>query len=373
MCAVLPLAVCAAAHAQPGAASWIPTILSGPGETLGNDPALTDSGDVYFVSTDAAGSGMFSTRAGGPLLTIYGKNFGLSSLASPNANSSGDFSFLATDATGPALFTSSSGGPVITVRGSSFGLSSLAGPSMNSSGTTMFTATDLGTGSTGVYSTSPGGGIITIIGQNFGSLALTPGSAKPTASGEAVFAATDLVTGGEGVYSTSGGGVLLTIKGANFGESVKSTSTTTGGTVVTPFTDVTDSQFLASGGGGGMTGTIPWEIAPVSIGSVNDNGFIALGYEQLNGRTAPTLDAIGVTDLTGSFHDIVASVGDVFDGKTVSSLSFADAGLNNNDQLAFHAGFDDGSSGIFLVNIPAPGAGAAIVVASGAVLIRRRR
>jgi len=374
LCAALPLALCAGAHAQLDTSHWIPAIISGPGDTLGADPALSDSGDVYFSSSDATGSGLFSSRAGGPILTVIGKNFGLSSFESPSANSSGDVAFLATDATGPALYRHSGAGVLLTLRGDDFGASSLSGPTTNDSGEIAFTAIDDATGHTGVYARSSGGTMITIHGENFGNLAPKQGSARLSSSGRVTFAATDVSSGGEGVFARStGGGNLLTIQGANLGQ-LRGVSSNGADDVVFIATDAVGTDSAYSVCCGGFSGTIP-TLPPggLALSAVNDNGIVALGYDSAGGRSASALELIGVTDVTGSFFHTVASMGDIYEGRTVASLSFSDAGLNNSDDLAFHAEFDDGTSGVFLVNIPAPGAGAALVLATGAILSRRRR
>jgi hypothetical protein len=46
--------------------------------------------------------------------------------------------------------------------------------------------------------------------------------------------------------------------------------------------------------------------------------------------------------------------------------------FNDAGQLAFYAFFDDGSSGIFLAQVPEPATSAALMAAFGAVLLRRR-
>jgi hypothetical protein len=63
----------------------------------------------------------------------------------------------------------------------------------------------------------------------------------------------------------------------------------------------------------------------------------------------------------GEIHEVI-EVGDLLDGKVVSGIEFGSEGFYG-DQIAFHASFDDGTTGIYLANIPEPGS--ALLLAAG--------
>jgi hypothetical protein len=85
----------------------------------------------------------------------------------------------------------------------------------------------------------------------------------------------------------------------------------------------------------------------------------------------------GTQDYLSVFKDgqsaTVISVGDAFDGSTVSGLDFIAEGLNDQDQVAFTVALADGRSVNVLTSVPEPGnMGVVLAVGIGALLRRRR-
>jgi len=336
-------------------------------------PGLTDAGEVVFSGfDDAAGVyGVYSTSGGGVILTLTGSNFLVGPAGAPSVSPGGSVAFLGADEQGDGLYsTSAGGGVIITVRGKDFGKSSLASPSTSDNGTRVFTAVDDATGDTGVYAAPAAGPILTVNGSGFGNSARAP---RVSESGMVAFSAID-ATGEAGVYASSGGGVLLTIKGQNFGAGITSMDVNGDDEIVFAGVDEFGASGLYRADGGGLTGTIPeWPHASSTVPTigVGDNGLVVVGLSSL--ARSGALSSIELTDLGGSFHQTVISVGDSLGGSTVQSLSFSPNGLNNNGQLAFFATLADGSSGLFIATIPAPGVAGVGLIGAGLMAGRRRR
>lgn len=334
-------------------------------------PGLTDAGEGVFGAFDeVAGSyGLYSSAAGGPLLTIIGSNFLVGPASPPSVGPGGSVAFLGADAAGEGLYTTSSrgGGVLLTIRGENFGVSSLASPSASSNGTVVFSGVDDATGAAGVYAADADGNVITINGSNFGKVSST----RVSDTGTVAFSAVDSL-GEAGLYMTSGGGVLLTIKGESFGQGISSVDMNGNDDVVFVGVDELGATGLYRADGGGLKGTIPlnWPQAASTVG-LNDNGLVVAGLSSL--ARSESLESIAMTDLAGSFQSTIISVGDPLAGSTVTSLSFSPDGLNNANQLAFFAALADGSSGLFIATIPAPGVAGAMVLGAGAMFGRRRR
>jgi hypothetical protein len=111
--------------------------------------------------------------------------------------------------------------------------------------------------------------------------------------------------------------------------------------------------FVATLAGGG-SGVFAGNGGPVT--AVAQDGSVFSAFE-----AAPALNNYGgvafaatLADGTGGIftgsdvpNDTVIAVGDALDGATVTELHFFRQGLNDNGQLAFFAGLDNGTSGIF--------------------------
>ena len=83
------------------------------------------------------------------------------------------------------------------------------------------------------------------------------------------------------------------------------------------------------------------------------------------------MDASGVLQLVAA-EEMLFNVSDdplVDDFRTISELGSFD--WNNRNELLFAAGFDDGTSGVFLASVPTPASGV-LLVAVGGVVVRRR-
>lgn len=74
----------------------------------------------------------------------------------------------------------------------------------------------------------------------------------------------------------------------------------------------------------------------------------------------------------GALSEII-SPGDVLDGKTIQTLKFSDDRALSGDQLVFTANFTDGSTGLFLAQVPEPGALFGLVAGAWTLGSRRRR
>ena len=67
------------------------------------------------------------------------------------------------------------------------------------------------------------------------------------------------------------------------------------------------------------------------------------------------------------------SVGDPFEGTTISALQFNAEGFNDLGQLASNATLADGRTVNLLATVPEPTAAGTLVVAAGSAALRRRR
>jgi hypothetical protein len=74
----------------------------------------------------------------------------------------------------------------------------------------------------------------------------------------------------------------------------------------------------------------------------------------------------GIYLYRGGQREVVIASGDSLDGRVVSGFLFGRDGLSG-DQLAFTAFYDDGTSAVYLANIPEPGA--ALLLASGLLVL----
>jgi hypothetical protein len=97
------------------------------------------------------------------------------------------------------------------------------------------------------------------------------------------------------------------------------------------------------------------------VPAINDLGHVAA---LLTGR-------LSVFDAAGEQR--VMSVGDAFDGSTVSGLAFNAEGWNDLGQLAFTATLADGRSVNVLATVPEPGSAGVLAMVAGVAMLRRRR
>ena len=98
------------------------------------------------------------------------------------------------------------------------------------------------------------------------------------------------------------------------------------------------------------------------VPAINDLGQVAA---LLSGR-------LSVFDAAGEHR--VVSVGDAFDGSTVSALAFNAEGWNDLGQRAFTATLADGRGvNVLATVVPEPGAAGALLACAGAATLRRRR
>ncbi len=134
--------------------------------------------------------------------------------------------------------------------------------------------------------------------------------------------------------SISNGSVVHRTTSFTSGPTIVSVNTNLGGTVSQVAGANTFTTTSIPGGSGNFTG-----FGEASI----DNGTIAfLG----NGSNSQQ----GIYTTFGDSLTKVIATNDSLDGKTVSSLSYVRQGLSGN-KIAFRAGFDDGSQGIYIANL----------------------
>jgi hypothetical protein len=144
--------------------------------------------------------------------------------------------------------------------------------------------------------------------------------------------------------------------------------------LVTRAADIGDGGRAVFGGShGGVNSLFVWDNGALS--KVPGSGGVgAADVPAINdlGRVAALLgNHLSVFGPTGEQR--VVSVGDAFDGSTVSGLSFNAEGFNDLGQLAFTAALADGRSVNVLATVPEPGAAAAVLLAASASAMRRRR
>jgi hypothetical protein len=138
-----------------------------------------------------------------------------------------------------------------------------------------------------------------------------------------------------------------------------------------------DSGNVAFEGLGSDTGGIYAEIAG-SLVVVTDTEFVfysegerglsvsgdAVAYHGSDGFT------IALYLYRGGQREVVIASGDLLDGRVVSGFRFGQDGLSG-DQLAFTAFYEDGTSAVYLANIPEPGT--ALLLAAGLLALGTAR
>jgi hypothetical protein len=116
-------------------------------------------------------------------------------------------------------------------------------------------------------------------------------------------------------------------------------------------------------------------LIPGGLGTFSGFGSVSLSATDLAFLGSGSGGQSGIFDYHGGSLFSVVNVGDILDGKTITSLSFANGGLFE-DPIAFQAVFNDGSSGIFTMDVPEPSTLALSIVAALcgiAGFLRRKR
>lgn len=138
--------------------------------------------------------------------------------------------------------------------------------------------------------------------------------------------------------------------------------------------------FSADWGSGLANGIYLWQDGALSkMPGSNDIGINAIPAINDQGTVAALIDATQdrLSIFKGGVEQTVVSVGDAFDGSTITALKFLAEGFNDVEQFAFNATLADGRSVNVLASpvtpVPEPGAIGAMVVVGGAAMARRRR
>jgi len=302
--------------------------------------------------------------------------------------------------------------------------STLMSPSFNDSGQTAFLAMLAGDAVTGanngvIYSAGSGSGLVPIAREGDQIAGMNPGvlfgstTAKPVLNnvGQAAFV---IGLTGAGVLSTNDQAIFLDRAGSGItcvareGDQVAGLTedvrygqfyidlafndfgmTALRGTIVGAGVDETSNDVIyqeSPGGGltvlvreGDQAAGLPPTVRYTDFESpvLNNAGQTAFYAELFN--DVAFFNGIFATDLSGQML-LVAAEGTrldinpdplVNDFRVISSLS-SDIVLNNAGELAFRATFTDGTSGIYVASVPAPGA-VGLFGVMGLVAVRRRR
>ena len=364
-------------------------------------PSINADGEIAFTAVDTAGgSGVFAVDARrGGIITIQGGNFGALSPSLAVYTRQDYVTFRGSDATGPGIFAApaapGASGPILTLKGRDFGLSTIDSFDISSNTSTA----------------RPDDWNLVVSGRDAGGQRVLqtahwdPGEYSPSSTvqlgdpdllgegapfavaedGDVVFTAVDGATGQLGVFASPlSGGNLITITGQNF-DRATSIDTTRNGNVLYSGTTTTGESALYTVSGGGQTGTIDWSVAadPTtdSLGTValseSGVGAVAVTRASDNGELrTESIIVCTVTHLRGGdpFIAELISVGDaVDDGRIVSGLSFTENGVNSLGEFVFLAEFTDGSSDLFIARIPAPAGGVALGGGLALTFLNRRR
>jgi hypothetical protein len=207
-------------------------------------------------------------------------------------------------------------------------------------------------GGSGVFSKAADGTIATL-SLSTGPLHGTPFSVAANDAGDIVFRA-QRDAGGQGLYSIVNGVLTELVAEATSQFFLLGSPNIDDNGVITFF------SYLDGGGLGngmyrienGVLSTIADSTGPFAFfggpTAVNDDEIAFFA----------TMDAGWTGIFTGGdpVNDLVIRTGDTLFGRTVSQLDLWENGLNESGQLAFRAGFTDGSSAIVLATPPAPAA-----------------
>lgn len=337
--------------------------------------AINDSGTVGFstVSFSTFAETAIFTGSGSALTPVVQPTGSLPNVESFDINNNGTVLFFGERDDGSAGLFTSSGGSITTIADDS-GLFSSFGPfgfpfgsTINDRGVVAFAAS-LDSGGQGIFTGS--GSAVTAIGDTSSIFSSFVSDAFINNSGSVAFAA-NLSAGGEGIFTSSGNGFTTIVDSSGIFDSFGSPAINDSGTSV--FTAFLDSGEL------GLYKSDDGVITPI----VNSNeSFTGFGDPAINNDGS--IAFLGFLDdsregiFTGAnpVSDKVIASGDTLFGKTVTGLSFFNRGLNNSNQIAFSARFDDGSNGIFRADptaVPEPASilGMLAVGTIGAVFSRK--
>ena len=137
--------------------------------------------------------------------------------------------------------------------------------------------------------------------------------------------------------------------------------------------------FSADWGGSLTNGIYVWDNGAISkVTGTNTLGLNAVPAINDLGAVAALIDSTQdhLSIFKGGAQGTVVSVGDAFDGSTITGLKFLAEGFNDLEQFAFNATLADGRSVNVLaspVPAPEPGSFGVLMVVGGAALARRRR
>jgi hypothetical protein len=346
----------------------------------GSDPSLNAFGAAAFFASqpDVFPAQLEVFRGdGGPVTTIANTSgqfagfvTGLGFRESPSVNDAGQVAFFASlDSGGSGVFVGD-GATTTPIALASGGFGFVGTPSLNSSGVVAFPASrPLTDGGIGIYVGS-GGAVTPIANQLENGFTIIGAHPSINDSGAVSF-----IGGDSSAVSVlvGSGGSLTTIASLGLGSS--DIGQFNSSEALNEFGDVAFRATLVSGidvlylGDGGPLFTVADSAGPFAMfdhASINDLGQVAF---------YATLDDGGAGIFTGPdpVADRVIAVGDPLDGRTVTYLGFFNQGLNEFGQIAFTAGLDDGTSGVFVTSrVPEPaGLGWLAVVGMTAIALAR--
>jgi hypothetical protein len=324
---------------------------------------------TYFEVGDkpTQSQGMYARASGGGVrLTIVGEAFGAARVGPISMNDNGLIAFQGVSSTPDfnGIFAKSAGGGVlITVRGNAFG-DRTGAPVVGADDTIYFRDTD------GIYARSSGGGmVLTVRGQDFAQMS------RPSVNSSGDIAFSGIKTDGtEGVFvQRAGGGMLLTVTGSNFKMSSgqpKIIDNKKG--LLVDFAvggSSTNELYKAELNATGQYDlTFLTHIEPGSPYSMNEAGTL---LQRLGGDLVIHSPSTLNNFAPGYVSHTLVSVGDPLDGSTIAALAISDSSLLPDDEVAFWAQLENGTTGIYVASVPEPSSIAAIILGIAAMRTRR--
>lgn len=292
--------------------------------------SISPAGDVTFQSYNPGTPehGAFKTTGGGQPLTLTGNPFGKAAGA-PSMNGNGDVVFLSMEATGPALNVRTAGGITGTLP-TSFA-SGIGRPAMNN-GFTVASSGTFADGKQGLAVGRVGGGTtITITGD---WTRLTSSQPQITNNGSVLFS----VQGDPPQGQATGRRQHMLAMPEPGGT----------GYAVVPIGDVDED----------CDSDLNDDLSVVSVDGEKLKVYIA---DSNNNRgSLPTWQQL-----------TLLTVGDTFDGSTITSLRIGDGSMMPDNSVVFHATLANGGSGIYQIVVPEPAS--ISFVAASLLAVRRRR